>query len=133
MTKYPLLYLALSTFLTATLPSICYAESLRCEVPAQSIVSQANDFCFLQFSTDDIAHPGVEVCVSTFSALADNCENRTNLKAFRCYILQAKGLLKKEMSMEQCVSSADTEGYFVRGCEYPFQADCVARVNKGSR
>jgi hypothetical protein len=34
-----------------------YAEqSIACSVPAKSIKAQINDFCFLQFETDDVAH-----------------------------------------------------------------------------
>jgi hypothetical protein len=108
-----------------------YAEQpIACSVPAKSIKAQINDFCFLQFETDDIAHPGVQACVSALSSLPDNCVSRTNLKNYRCYLLQQRELLDNQMTVEKCSNSIKTEGLFVKGCEYPFDEKCVNRVEK---
>jgi hypothetical protein len=77
----------------------------------------------LQFATDDIAHEGVQSCIEAFSIFTDNCQNRKNLKAIRCHLLKM-GELNKNISIEDCIPSMETEGSFVHGCEYPFDEEC---------
>lgn len=110
--------------------AVSTAQVLDCIAPAKSLIAQVNDFCFLQFETDDIAHSGVQSCVSALSSIPDNCLNRTQLKAYRCNILLERRLLKEGMSVQGCVNALETEGLFARGCEYPFDEKCIKQVNK---
>ncbi len=127
MSRRALLFLV--PFIFAFSPGHARAEG-KCIAPAKTIAAQVNDLCFLQFETDDIAHPGVVACDVALSGLPDTCESRVALKTFRCHLLQKSGTLNKEVTIDQCIRSVATEGLLGRGCEYPFEEECAKRMKK---
>jgi hypothetical protein len=107
----------------------CSFVNAKCPAPAESLTAQAFDLCFLQHETDDIAHPGVQACYSEWMSKLDSCETRTQLKAERCRLLLSEEQFSHPRARSACITSMETEGYFVNGCEYPFTEQCIERLH----
>lgn len=122
--KFFLLVLTLSCFGCAVSGS-----KKGCVAPASAIKPQVYDLCLLKNETDDIANPDVQKCLSVLATLPDDCEYRLLIKKQRCARL-IEGKLLENLSLDQCIASAETEGYFVKGCKYPFNEDCLKKVKK---
>ena len=104
-----------------------------CPVPKSSLTARAFDLCFLRNETDDIASPSVQACFTEISKLSDTCEISIKIKEERCLRLAQLDPRVKAMPHEKCLRSKATEGYFVNGCEYPFESECIDRVNAMER
>lgn len=98
-----------------------------CPAPAKALSPQAYDLCLLRNETDDIAAPEVQNCYSELMKRPDTCESRTEVKTERCR------LLNLSVPLEKCLHATSTEGLFVKGCEYPFTSECIARVSSAAR
>jgi hypothetical protein len=47
-----------------------------------------------------------------------------------CHFAFQKELSGGQLSIGECIRSESTEGYFVQGCEYPFEKECIERVKR---
>ena len=119
-------------FLTNCLACAVSKPTYNCLAPAASINAQVYDLCLLKFSTDDIAHPKVQECYDLLAQLPNDCDNRILIKRQRCARLIENRQLQNP-SLDECISSVTTEGYFVKECQYPFSQVCLAGARKQSR
>ena len=114
--------------ITVLLALGCVRTDHDCLAPANSLSAQAYDLCFLQNQSDDEASPEVQDCYRKWMKLPDTCDSRTALKKERCDLLNRSQVRARPLA--DCIKSLETEGYLVNGCDYPFNSECVDRVNK---
>ena len=111
----------------------CSRTNFPCAAPAKLQSAQAYDLCFLKNQTDDIAAPSIQDCYAKLIKLSDTCDSRIEIKKERCQILSKSDESVKLMPIENCVSSMATEGYLVKGCEYPFTLECTNKISAIAR